>query len=299
MKRRHLLAAVFLGFLLLLAAVAVRNALAVNAAQTRLTQLTQETGTINSKIAAIRAASRLSQPKVDPKDSPSVHGTTPTANGFNPDISERLEKEPLFQSLFLAKQRASINERYGAFFQKLHLSSDRREAFLRIADDHDEQELDLNAVMKSEGLTMQDSAISSARVQIEQNFEHSIHTLLGEEEYREFQEYQRTTSLRGFMNGIVGGSVTVLHEPFTAQQTEQLIQAMAESSPSYRAGSFVTSSTIDWPQADAQAQRILTPTQFEYFRTLEPPGEYGGRFQQELYRVAILASAAETQEKKP
>jgi len=213
--------------------------------------------------------------------------TASAKTGPKPDISERFEKEPAFQSALIAARRSLLAVRYGPLFAALKLPPEKIEKFVAIAIRREEQMMDINAVAKSKGFAREDPTIMQARGNIEQTTNSDLQELLGDADYSQYQDYHRSAGLRDILSGIAGGAVTVLREPLTAAQSEQLLQIMANGSESFRRGS--TAGDLDWDSIDVQARQILSPAQFNYIRTLEPPLPVGGRYQSELYRLADSA----------
>ncbi len=160
--------------------------------------------------------------------------------------------------------------------------------------------MDLQAVMGEQHLTWQDPAIGNTYQSIQQEFSAAQRALLGDERFKTFEAYERTTWQREMMVGWAGGAAVVLREPFTAEQGEQLVQIMANASANFRHGGDVnTSEPGYWDAVAAEAKKILTPTQYAYFTTTEPPLPVGARFQTQFYDQVHAAVEAEKKATAP
>ena len=221
-----------------------------------------------------------------------------------PTITERLRKDPEYQVLSLAADRAHLLSMYGALFQRLKLTPAQITQFQEIAFRTEERHMDLRAILDERKLTWQDPEFSKLYQENITQSEAAQRELLGEEGFKAYKDYERTRWLREMMIGWAGGAVVALREPFTPQQGEQLVQIMANASEDYRNGGFVmTSKPGYWEAVEAEARKVLTPTQFAYFSTMEPPLPAGARFQTAFYNKVHEALEAEKAavgaEKKP
>lgn len=210
-----------------------------------------------------------------------------------PWIPERLQNEPAFQALWLANQRAGLAKRYGPFFRSLGLSPAQGEEFRDIAAKREEQIMDIESVMRSQGFAEGDANVTTLRHQAEAEYRSAQQALLGEAGYQQLQDYERTSGIRETIAGLVGGAVVVARDPFTPAQAAQLVEALANTSAHYRQGGPVDGDEIDWDAIDEQARSILTASQFDYFKTAEPLTSVGGRFQSRLYQSFRRAKAAD------
>ncbi|HVU32484.1 MAG TPA: hypothetical protein VHE61_03555 [Opitutaceae bacterium] len=210
-----------------------------------------------------------------------------------PTIDERLRTEPDAQLLWLKLQHARAAVLYGPLFRKLGLTPEQIAKFEENVAGRDEQQMDIRAIATENRMKGRTDSATTAKafVQADQQYTAAQRSLLGDTGLQALQEYERTSWVRNWVNGWAGGAVVNLGEPLTAQQGEQLVQIIASASDSYRNGGAV--GQIDWAAADAAAQRILTPTQYRFFATTEPPLPAGGRFQSQLYQKVEDASTAE------
>jgi hypothetical protein len=118
--------------------------------------------------------------------------------------------------------------------------------------------------------------------------------LLGEAGHRQLREFERTADLREGVRGIAAAA-TIDGIPFTSQQTQQLIGALVAATPGTPGGNRLNTAGTDWAAVDARAREILSPEQFTYFKTIEPPNRgSGGRFHLQWNAALQAAQQAET-----
>lgn len=221
---------------------------------------------------------------------------------LGPTIDERLQNEPDTQVYWLASQRSQVVAKYRAFVRQAGLSAEQIEAFYDALIKRDEQVMDVSSIIRKQGLAQPDEATAKLLAKADTDLKDAQRALLGEEGFRQLTEYNRTSWLRELVNGIVGGAVVVAREPLTAQQAEQLLQVMANASPSYQRGGSAGTSDVDWDIVDAQARAFLSPAQYALLTTMEPPLPVGARFQSKLYREVNNANKrakAESSKPKP
>jgi len=214
-----------------------------------------------------------------------------------PWIPERLRTEPEFQLLWLAKTKAELSATYRPLFAKLQFTPPQIDVFERVVMNRAEQFMDLQATQEAQKLRPDDPALARMRARILDDFRDAQRQLLGEAGFAALQDYERGTSVREIVAGFAGGAVLVAREPLTPQQAEQLFQTIANASPRYRQGNTINTLEIDWARVDAEVQKFLTPSQFAFFQSAEPPLPIGGRFQNQLYQKVEAAKKAEAQTK--
>ena len=210
-----------------------------------------------------------------------------------PWIPERLQTEPEFQVLWLASRKAELSATYRPLFAQLRLSREEVEKFETIMLKRDEQMMDIQATQDAQKLRGDDPVLLRLRGRIVEEFRAAQKELLGAENVRALNEYERGVFAREMVAGIAGGAVTVAREPLSAQQAERLFEAIVNSSPAYQRGGTVNTNEIDWAVVDAEAQKVLSPSQFAYFKQAEPPLPVGGRFQNQLYQAVHAATKRE------
>jgi hypothetical protein len=82
--------------------------------------------------------------------------------------------------------------------------------------------------------------------------------LLGEEGFRQYQEYESTAPLRMTVVDKLAGNLVYTDDPLNAGQAQQLIRILAAATPNPKEPN---PTEIDWPKALAQARGVLSATQ--------------------------------------
>lgn len=186
-----------------------------------------------------------------------------------PNFQEKVNHDPHLQLLNSKARRAALKVTYTPLFQKLGLSETQTQAIEDAMILHEEQRYDLIVVVRQQGLSMQEPAISKLFGDLETQYAQTRAQLLGVTGNKELQEFERTAILRELVSGSVG-SATVAGVPFTSAQAEKLVQLIAASTPEFqKIHSAIDIANIDWEIVDAQAREILSPEQFTAFQTLE------------------------------
>jgi len=235
--------------------------------------------------AAIQVAKTIPRPTAVAGLPTTASPATPTIRRPTvPSFAERLRTEPETQTLWVKSRRHELATKYGPLLRRLGLPPEIQARFEALALSRDEKEMDLQAVATTQGLKPEDPVLQKLRRDVVSDYETGVKTLLGDDGYREYKEFERFSGIREMVNGVVGGSVLVAREPLTTYQAEQLIQIMAHASPRFRNGGHATGSDLNWDVIDAQARAILTPAQFAFFTQMEPPLPLGARFQARLYQ---------------
>jgi hypothetical protein len=180
------------------------------------------------------------------------------------------------QNLYLAAERASLAGRYAALWEELGLSTAQAEKLADLIMWRDEQRLDITAIVRTKGLTPQDSTVARLRARTDHAFHASVAGLLGEEAYQEIARYERALPVWQFVNQFAG-AVALEGQPLTGAQAARLTATLADASPPYRAGGEADPNTIEWTGVLTESAAILTEPQQISFRNSVPqyPVELG------------------------
>jgi hypothetical protein len=200
--------------------------------------------------------------------------------------------DPKEQLRQLAARRLALGSIYGPLFRSLGLSPAQSERFLDVTLKGEERQMDLSAVMRSQGLAEDDPTVIKLRADSDAELQTAQRELLGEAEFRQAQDYGRTSVVRELVSGLAGAAA-VAGTPITAQQAEQLTYLLANSSGHYRSGGPAEVAEIEWDKIDTPARAILSESQLTLFKTVEPPGTayFRKRFDQ-VFNQATKADAA-------
>ena len=200
--------------------------------------------------------------------------------------------DPKEQLRQLAARRLALGSIYGPLFRSLSLSPAQSERFLDVTLKGEERQMDLSAVMRSQGLSEDDPMVAKLRGESDAGLQAALRELLGEAGYRQAQDYGRTSVVRELVSGLAGAAA-VAGVPINAQQAEQLTYLLANASSRYRSGGPAEVAEIEWDKIDTPARAILSESQLTLFKTVEPPeaAYYRKRFDQ-VFNQATKADAA-------
>ena len=184
-------------------------------------------------------------------------------------FAEMLQNDQVLRAKWLLTKRAEVRAMYDLFFRKQNLTSEQIRSFEDNAIKKEDQIMDLQAVAESQGLTPNNPGYNKLWNQQETEYEATQHATLGDPVFAQWKEYERTKSLREMVSGFAGASV-LMGQPYTIQQAEDLVQALAKTSTRYQNGNAASLESVDWKAADTEAQKILTPEQLALFISTEP-----------------------------
>jgi hypothetical protein len=210
--------------------------------------------------------------------------------------------DPKEQLRQLAARRLALGSIYGPLFRSLGLSPAQSEKFLDLTLKGEERQMDLSAVMRSQGLAEDDPMVIKLRADSDAELQTAQRELLGEAGFRQAQDYGRTSVVRELVSGLAGAAA-VAGVPINAQQAEQLTYILANASSRYRSGGPAEVAEIEWDKIDTPARAILSESQLTLFKTVEPPGSayFRKRFDQVFNQATKVeaASAATPAAKAP
>ena len=184
-----------------------------------------------------------------------------------PTINRELSNNPEVREALTGWMNGADNVIYGALFKSLGLSA---------ADIQSLENLmlqgDIN--MSSAWLTLRPEGVTTAQV------EQSIHALLGDANYQQFNQYESTQYVREVASGLAGNLYDT-DTPLTSQQAEQLTQILAQNSSLPPKSGPPFPGTIAWDGALKQAQGILSAPQLAVLQNEATilsiqPGLWGG-----------------------
>lgn len=191
--------------------------------------------------------------------------TAPTSAKKELSARDLLLTDPKVQGLWLASTRARLAREYGPLFARLKLTPDEIEKALAAMTKREEAKLDLASVSESQGPEAK-KAVATLSKQAEADYEAAQTANIGVDGLREVKNYERLSVVRLLVERL-GGSATVESVPLQSGQADQIAQIVANASPSYVNGGSVDLRSTNWEQVDLQVQQILTPRQFQIYRS--------------------------------
>ena len=85
-----------------------------------------------------------------------------------------------------------------------------------------------------------------------------LKAILGDEGFKSMEDFRRLQPLERAVSDISSMSV---FQPFTPEQSNQLLKVLANANSAYQSGGKVTPQTIDWNQVITQSQSFLSESQ--------------------------------------
>jgi hypothetical protein len=202
---------------------------------------------------------------------------------------------PQLANLWIAAQKAHLNQDYGPLFRSLRLSPEQTEQLKAIMAHQITADQDIEAAALAKGLEFQDPVVKTQLRQTDDEAKAAEAALLGPDGFRQLQEYQRSMTARGMVDGLAG--VVAFTDPLTTQQANKLTAILANASQSYRVGKYADLNEVDWSVVDEQARSVLRPAQFAAWQQGDPRDLRGGQARsniqlQNAYDKAIHAEKA-------
>jgi RNA polymerase sigma factor (sigma-70 family) len=194
-----------------------------------------------------------------------VHAAQASGTSHGPGVNRELSNDPAVRAGLAGWITACLNVSQGPLFKTLGLSADQIETLTALEIQNNINMGDNVLSLRPEGTTMADVA-------------QSIHNLLGDANYQQYGAYQYTQFVREVASSLAG-NLFDSDTPLTSAQADQLTQILAQNS-STKNGAPPFPGDINWNQALAQAQTVLSPQQAEVLGNLatvisSKPGLWG------------------------
>jgi len=180
--------------------------------------------------------------------------------------------------------RIWANLKYAQLFQKLGLTPAQIDRFEDIVAEHQLRLHEITEGAKAAGAANSDPDVAKLQSDENRRFDAAAATVLGEQGNQQLQEFQRTEMPRYWVGQLAGNVYD--SQPLSAEQSEQLVQILANQSESYRKGG--SAGSIDWNGALAQAPNVLSPAQLAALQALS------ANYQAEVDLQRRIAAAKKT-----
>jgi hypothetical protein len=193
----------------------------------------------------------------------------------------QLMENPEAQRLLAIQQKAALDSRYSALFQSLHLSPAQLEQFKSLLVEKQNAVIDVLAAARAQGMTGPENRatltqmIQSSQAEVDQ----TIRTTMGDAVFAQYQGYEQTLPQRNTV-GLLNARLSYTDQPLTPQQSDQLVQILAQTSPAPAnrsnntpvnrpGGIFNLASVPITDAAVAQSQTVLSPSQVQAMQQLQ------------------------------
>lgn len=216
------------------------------------------------------------------------------------DIGALLRANPHLEALKLEAQAALIRTKYEPLFRQLSLSPEQIARFGNLVTENEARQNDTAAALREQGLAIDSPEARKTWGLVWSDYRAAQRELLGDVGVVAWEQYERTTFIRGAATAFAGAA-TLRGTPMTSQQVEQLTNAMAEASASYRKGGHAATSDMDWPAVLNAMAPVLSPEQLAAVNSIEPQGplRFGGRHLMGLQAAIVRAVAADKNASEP
>jgi len=146
-------------------------------------------------------------------------------------------ESPEMRRLMAVEQKGRLDARYAALFKSLGLPPQQLEKFKQLLVDKQSAAMDVMAAARSQGLMGPDSRgqVQSLVQDANREVDDSIKSLLGDSAYQQFQQFDRTQPQRAIVDQLAS-RLSYTSSPLTAQQSEQLVQVLADTAPAPASG---------------------------------------------------------------
>ncbi len=145
---------------------------------------------------------------------------------------EAVMANPDFQKLMAVQQKGALDGRYSGLFKQLQLSPADLEKFKNLLVEKQSAVMDVMAAVRTEGLSGRDNRDQIKQlVQDAQNeVDGTIKSTLGDAAYAQYQNYEATQPQRAVVSQLEQ-RLSYSPEPLTDAQSQQLVQILAETTP--------------------------------------------------------------------
>lgn len=208
--------------------------------------------------------------------------------------------DPEYQEHFYKGREYGLNRIYGVFFAREHLTPDQKTALMKALTQREMEQDDLRLALESHKLSDRDPIGLPIKEQTDAAFKQAVEAIIGPGGYAQFETYDRQYNIRQVMSRYAAGSA-LIGSPMTLEQTEQMVDFIAQNNPDFLSGKTVNSSQIDWAAVDEQARKIMTSEQFDLFTHANPLGGSLSRWVQKVNLTvdAIIAERKQTTAVEP
>jgi hypothetical protein len=140
---------------------------------------------------------------------------------------------PQFQRLMAIQQKGMLDGVYAPLFKALNLSPQQLDQFKNLMVQRQQAAMDAIQAAREQGINPRSdpAAFQQAVAQAQATVDSQIQAALGDSGYAQYQQYQATLPQRSTVNQLEQ-SLSYTATPLTDDQASQLIQILAQASPS-------------------------------------------------------------------
>jgi hypothetical protein len=223
----------------------------------RLKALSDQRVKVDAAVAAAKEAASRETAKAD-----AAGGSRATIGAGNTFLSEATENPELRQAL--GKYfNAEFHLHYLQLAKMMGLSDDQMN---QLADAYFKRWSDQTDLSQARQLSgdNSDSGANAAYQTLAQKvsaaYDDAVRGVVGDAGFQQIHDFDRTYSARTIAYQ-VAADAAASSAPLTPEQTDQLLQLVADGSPEYRSGGNVNPSKLDWDRVMTQATGMFSPAQ--------------------------------------
>jgi hypothetical protein len=201
--------------------------------------------------------------------------------------------DPEAQQLMALQQKAQISSRYAPVLRALKLTPDQIAQFkaLLLEKQTVRNDVLLSATQQGINPLQNPQELRDLEASAQAEIDAKIKTVLGDDAYAQFQNFQQTQGQRGIVNQL-RDSLSYTATPLTKEQSDELVPILARTGPPRDANparvatnATVTDATV------SQAQQILSPPQLDALKEIQQQQQAGAKLQQYMQPARGLPGA--------
>jgi hypothetical protein len=201
----------------------------------------------------------------------SLAETAPAKLASSENRATWFSAHPDVRSRYLKAFRDGLGTTWGFLFQTLNLSDDQQEKLKDLLAQREDNDITVEAAAAARGVDESDPEIQALDDQLDAANKAAIQALVGKADYHAIRQYMHAEAVIPVVDALAG-NLYGSDAPLTAEEATSLTQALVASSQQKASGRAVAG-TLDWDQAGARAQSILTPAQFGTFAVIQQQGQ--------------------------
>jgi len=241
----------------------------------KITALTTRLHAAESDLAQAKADWEDEQASTSDSDRAAIRSTLWGRRLANPDskseaveklASKRLNDDPKYQELRRKEMQLNVERDYGLFLVRENLTPDQAARFKKALAGREMDRADLKMALESQGLAADDPSGLVIKQQADDALRQVAEDILGPDGFARLDAYDRQKTIWDKMSDCAVRSAGV-GSPVSRAQVEQLVDYIAQNNPDYQEGKAVNEARIDWPAVHDYARTIMTPEQFDLFKS--------------------------------
>lgn len=154
--------------------------------------------------------------------------------------------------------RRGIVGRYAPFCYRAGLNTAQIDQLEIMMTEHWQDTADLKAIAELKKLKDDDAEVAQLRTKADDTLQKNEKTLLGDDGFRQLQEFERTLPARDFVTSMAT-QLYHTNAPLTGDQAEKLTNLLAENNQSYVKGGKIDLAETDWQAVHDKLVTVIAP----------------------------------------